>query len=96
MTRLRSWVQGFEAATRSEDPEVTAAHAARWAELPVGVRTPSQLLGRKLTGCEGTHGVFPACDFGCEPCYHGAEANRVPVDGTHTVAEVERQMAYLR
>lgn len=30
-----------------------------------------QLLGRKFTGCEGTNGVFLACDVGCEPCYHG-------------------------
>lgn len=83
-------------ATQPEDPEVAAAYAARWDELPDAVRTRAQMLGRKLTGCEGTHGVFPACDFGCEPCYHGREANRVPVDGAHTVAEVDRQMAYLR
>lgn len=66
------------------------------ATRPESVRTPAQMLGRKLTGCEGTHGVFPACNFGCEPCYHGSEANRVPVDGAHTVTEVERQMAFLR
>jgi hypothetical protein len=85
-----------ERATRPDDGEVAAAHAARWDELPAAARTPAQLLGRKLTGCEGTHGVFPACNLGCEPCYHGSDANRVPVDGAHTVAEVERQMAYLR
>lgn len=88
-------LRGFWSATRPEDPAVSAAHAARWAGLPRRVRTPAQLLGRKFTGCEGTHGVFPACDFGCEPCYHGVEANRVPVDGAHTVAEVERQMEFL-
>ena len=82
--------------TRPVDTEVARAHAERWAELPASVRTPAQMLGRKLTGCEGTHGVFPACNFGCKPCYHGSDANRVPVDGAHTVAEVERQMAYLR
>lgn len=83
-------------ATRPEDPEVVAANATRWAELPESVRTPAQMLDRKLTGCEGTHGVFPACNFGCEHCYHGSEVNRVPVDGAHTVAEVDRQMALLR
>lgn len=94
--QLRERLRDLEVATRPDDPEVTAAHAARWDELPAGVRTSAQLLGRKLTGCEGTHGVFPACNFGCAPCYHGSQANRVPVDGAHTVAEVDRQMAYLR
>jgi sulfatase maturation enzyme AslB (radical SAM superfamily) len=75
---------------------VVAALEQRWHELPTGVRTPGQMLGRKLTGCEGTHGVFPACNFGCKPCYLSANANRVRVDGTHTVAEVDRQMAFLR
>jgi len=53
-------------------------------------------MGRRLTGCEGTHGVFPACDFACSPCYHSADANQVRVDGPHIVAEVDRQMAHLR
>ncbi len=94
--RVLDALRDAERATRPEDPEVAAAHAARWEELPAGVRTASQLLGRRFTGCEGTHGVFPACNLGCEPCYHGKDANRVPVDGVHTVAKVERQMAYLR
>ncbi|MEO8696826.1 MAG: radical SAM domain-containing protein [Acidimicrobiales bacterium] len=70
--------------------------ADRWQSLPDHARTPAQLLGRRFAGCEGTHGVFPACDFACKPCYHSADANKVPVDGAHTIAEVERQMAYLR
>lgn len=86
----------FERRTRPLDPEVRAALARRWAELPGHVRTPAQLMGRKLTGCEGTHGVFPACDLRCTPCYHSADANRVRVDGAHTVAEVDAQMRYLR
>ncbi len=49
-----------------------------------------------MGGCKGTHGVFPQCDFACKPCYHSADANRVRVDGAHTIAEVDRQMAYLR
>ncbi|MGE0305801.1 MAG: radical SAM domain-containing protein [Acidimicrobiia bacterium] len=78
------------------DPEAAAVLAQRWASLPEHVKTPAQLLGRRIAGCEGTHGVFPACDFACKPCYHSADANKVPVNGEHTVAEVERQMAYLR
>lgn len=86
----------LERLTRPTEEETSAALAARWADLPAQARTPAQMLGRTFTGCEGTQGVFPACDFGCRPCYHAANANRVPVDGGHTVAEVERQMAHLR
>jgi hypothetical protein len=92
LDRLRA----FERRTRPVDPDVTRALDARWHELPQHVRTPAQMLGRKFTGCEGTHGVFPKCNFGCRPCYHAANANRVPVDAAHTIAEVDRQIAYLR
>jgi hypothetical protein len=85
-----------EAATRPAQPEMLAALRRRWEELPGHVRHPAQLLGRRGLGCEGTHGVFPRCNLACTPCYHGRDANRVRVDGAHTVAEVDRQMAYLR
>jgi hypothetical protein len=83
-------------ATRPADPEFVAAMARRWAELPQSARTPGQILGRHGVGCEGTHGVFPKCNLACTPCYHGRDANRVRVDGQHTVAEVTAQMALLR
>jgi hypothetical protein len=92
LRRLRD----LERRTRPADPETADALHARWQELPEHVRTPGQMLGRKFTGCEGTHGVFPKCNFGCRPCYHAANANQVAIDGDHTVAEVDRQMAYLR
>ena len=91
----RAWRRVADA-TRPVAPDLTAALARRWEELPDHVRTPAQLLGRRTAGCEGTHGVFPRCDLACTPCYHGSEANRVAVDGAHTVAEVDRQMAQLR
>jgi hypothetical protein len=78
------------------EPEREAALARRWEELPVAVRTPRQMLGRRIAGCEGTHGVFPRCDLACSPCYHSRDANRVPVDGGHTVREVRAQMRLLR
>ncbi|MBW3578039.1 MAG: radical SAM protein [Actinobacteria bacterium] len=86
----------IERGTRPTDPEVTAALAARWEQLPAAVRSPSQMLGRKFTGCEATHGVFPACNFGCRPCYLPSNSNRVPLDPDHALAEIERQMSYLR
>jgi len=85
-----------ERVTRPVDPETRAAYARRWAELPERSRTPGQTIGRHAVGCEGTHGVFPRCNFSCQPCYHSAEANRVRVDGPHTVAAVGEQMRLLR
>jgi hypothetical protein len=89
-------LRAFERATRPEHPDLEAALERRWAELPAHVRTPNQLLGRRVTGCEGTHGVFPRCNLACTPCYHSRDANRVRTDGGHTVAEVDAQMRLAR
>ncbi|MEP1125138.1 MAG: radical SAM domain-containing protein [Ilumatobacter sp.] len=91
ITRVRDW----ERRTRPTDPAIAAAMDRRWEGLPEHVKTPAQLLGRRTTGCEGTHGVFPACDFACKPCYHSADANKVRVDGEHTKTEVAKQMDFL-
>ena len=96
MVRLIETVRRFERDTRPSDPESEVALARRFAGLPEHVRTPAQLVGRRTTGCEGTHGVFPRCNFACQPCYHSENANRVRVDGAHTLREVDQQMAYLR
>jgi hypothetical protein len=89
------WLRRLERVTRPVDPETRSALERRWAELPAGARTPAQTLGRAGSGCEGTHGVFPRCNFSCRPCYHSREANQVRVDGPHTLAEVEAQMRFL-
>jgi len=92
LTRLRA----LEVATRPEHPDLTRALAQRWEELPAHVKQPNQMLGKRMTGCEGTHGVFPKCNLACTPCYHAKEANRVRTDGDHTEIEVDAQMALLR
>lgn len=84
MARSRSVLR----AVRSPDPEFAAALARRWTEPPAAARTPGQVLGRHAVGCEGTHGVFPACNLACTPCYHSRDANQVRVDGPHTLAQV--------
>jgi len=93
---LADRLRALELATRPVHPETEAALSRRWDELPAHAKHPAQMLGRRTNGCEGTHGVFPRCDLACTPCYHGKEANRVRTDGGHTIAEVDRQMAYLR
>ena len=92
LQRLRA----LEVATRPMAPDLEEALRRRWDALPAHVRTPAQALGRRTVGCEGTHGVFPRCDLACTPCYHSREANRVRVDGPHTVAQVDRQMRLMR
>jgi hypothetical protein len=89
--RLRAWWE----ATRPVPRLKAQALARRWAELPDSARTPGQLIGRHAVGCEGTHGVFPRCNLTCHPCYHSKDANKVRVDGQHTVRQVEAQMAFL-
>lgn len=89
---LRGWWER----TRPVHPETAAVLARRWAELPETARTPAQTLGRHAVGCEGTHGVFPRCNLTCSPCYHSADANRVRVDGEHTLAELRGQLGLLR
>ena len=91
---LISKLREFELRTRPVDPHTKAALEQRWNDLPAAQQIPSQVLGKRTTGCEGTHGVFPKCDFACKPCYHSSDANKVRVDGPHTLAEVERQMQY--
>ncbi|MBU6495426.1 MAG: radical SAM domain-containing protein [Acidobacteria bacterium] len=81
--------------TRPVSREMARALADRWRELPEHVKTPAQVLGRFGLGCEGTHGVFPRCNFSCTPCYHSSDANRVRVDGEHTVRHVDAQMEFL-
>jgi hypothetical protein len=94
--KVRRFLADFEGLTRPVDPETRDVLDRRWAELPDHVRTAGQTLGRSAVGCEGTHGVFPRCNFTCTPCYHSRDANHVRVDGAHTVAQVESQVAFLR
>jgi len=89
-------LRAIEVATRPMPPDLEDALERRWAALPDRVKTPAQALGRRTVGCEGTHGVFPRCDLACTPCYHSRDANRVRVDGEHTVEQVGRQMRFMR
>ena len=96
MVDMGTFIRRLTRAFRPGDPQFAAAMARRWAELPASARTPGQVLGRHAVGCEGTHGVFPKCDLACTPCYHSRDANRVRVDGAHTVAQVGAQMGLFR
>jgi hypothetical protein len=92
---LTSAWQRLEQASRPVHPRTRRVLEERWAGLPPAVRTDAQALGRHAVGCEGTHGVFPRCNLTCTPCYHSSDANKVRVDGQHTVEQVEAQMRLL-
>ena len=94
--KTRDLLRNFELRTRPILPESKAALQKRWNELPEGVKTANQILGRFAVGCEGTHAVFPKCNLTCSPCYHSADANKVRVDGEHTLKLVTGQMEYFR
>jgi hypothetical protein len=94
--QVQAWLRRWERLTRPVHPETAQVLHERWAELPQAAQTPAQLLGRHAVGCEGTHGVFPKCNLTCTPCYHSSDANKVRVDGQHTVEQVDAQMAYFR
>ena len=49
-----------------------------WHGLDPRFRTEQQMLGRHEEGCGATIGVMPRCDFACQCCYLGREANRIP------------------
>lgn len=93
--RLRSLLRRIELTTRPVHPVTRRVLEERWAALPRAARTEAQTVGRHAVGCEGTHGVFPRCNLTCSPCYHSKDANRVRVDGPHTLVEVEAQMRLL-
>ncbi len=88
---VRQWLER----SRPIDERTAQVLRDRWAALPEAVRTPEQLLGRHAVGCEGTHGVFPKCNLTCSPCYHSRDANKVRIDGSHTVTQIDEQMEYL-
>ena len=94
--KLRTSLSRARRATRPVDARTRRVLEQRWAALPPGVRTPAQLLGRHAVGCEGTQGVFPRCNLTCSPCYHSEDANKVRVDGAHTLQQIRRQMGLLR
>ncbi|UUL75602.1 hypothetical protein NG819_15625 [Pseudarthrobacter sp. Fe7] len=96
MRTIAALLGHLELVTRPVHPESREALDRRWSGLPERVKTPAQLLGRAAVGCEGTHGIFPKCNLTCTPCYHSADANKVRIDGGHTVTAVKEQLAFLR
>lgn len=65
----------------------------RWSALDRRWRLPVQGYGQQATGCGATLGVNPRCDFDCQGCYLGSDANAVE---RFSRAEAFRQLAELR
>ncbi|MEE8522436.1 MAG: radical SAM protein [Thermoanaerobaculia bacterium] len=67
--------------------------ASRWHELEPTLRRAGQGFGRQSTGCGATIGAMPRCDFDCQGCYLGTDANQVP---RLPLSEVLQQIDKLR
>ncbi len=74
-------------------PEKRRILDARWSALAPELKTPTQGLGQKATGCGATVGIQPRCDFSCTGCYLGEEANDIPALPT---AKILAQLRELR
>ena len=68
-------------------PEKRRILSERWDSLAPAVKTPTQGLGQKATGCGATVGIQPRCDFACTGCYLGDEANDIPALPTEKILE---------
>ncbi len=78
---------------REDDVATRAALAAAWTRLSPRLRTPTQFLGRHYAGCGATIGAMPKCDFACQGCYLGEDANRAK---PRSLAQIKEQMRSLR
>lgn len=67
--------------------------AQRWAELPPHLHEAGQGFGRQATGCGATIGIMPRCDFDCQGCYLGQDANAM---ARQPLPEALRQVDALR
>ncbi len=77
-------------------PEKRRILTERWNSLAPAVKSPTQGLGQKATGCGATVGIQPRCDFACTGCYLGEEANDIPALPTEKILEQLRMLrAYL-
>ena len=67
--------------------------AERWQALDPRWRFAGQGFGRQATGCGATIGAYPKCDFDCQGCYLGEDANQIP---RFARGDVLRQLDELR
>ena len=94
--RTTTFRDAFRLVGQPISPEKKAILADRWQGLDPRWRKLTQGLGRQATGCGATIGMHPRCDFDCEGCYLGSDANRVPRRSTDEIfRQLEAMRAYL-
>ncbi|MEM1249514.1 MAG: radical SAM protein [Acidobacteriota bacterium] len=85
---LRRPAQLARLALRPVSAEKRQLLEERWQELPDGLRTDNQVVGRQLAHCGYTMGAA-YCSFSCTHCYLPRNANRTPLP---TLAEMKEQI----
>lgn len=73
--------------------EVKSELRLAWEKLPDEMKTSRQMFGTHGYHCGATIGAMPRCDFACQGCYLGEEANRIPAQ---PLDEIKRQLRMLR
>ncbi len=68
----------WEAFVRPVRPEARRTVRQAWERLSPQFRVDWQIVGQQEEGCGATIGVMPRCDFGCQGCYLGLNANQTP------------------
>jgi 7,8-dihydro-6-hydroxymethylpterin dimethyltransferase len=64
-----------------------------WSRLSEDMKSTRQMYGSHAHNCGATIGVMPRCDFACQGCYLGEEANQIPA---LPVEEIKKQLRLLR
>lgn len=64
-----------------------------WDQLDPEMHHPRQMYGTHGHNCGALIGAMPRCDFACQGCYLGEEANQIP---PLPMEEIKKQMRQLR
>lgn len=86
---LSFFIQKMMMLTSLQNRETKGLLANAAATLPDRFRTNNQFLGGQYAGCAATIGVMPKCDFACNACYLGKDANRIPME---SIEGIKQQM----
>jgi MoaA/NifB/PqqE/SkfB family radical SAM enzyme len=91
--KLSTLQKMWEAFSSPIPVERQANRRMAWSRLSEEMKSPRQMYGSHAHNCGATIGVMPRCDFACQGCYLGEEANQIP---PLPVEEIKKQLRLLR
>jgi MoaA/NifB/PqqE/SkfB family radical SAM enzyme len=90
LTKAQRMLQAF---LNPIDAETQSNRRNAWAQLADEMKVSRQMYGSHSHNCGATIGAMPRCDFACQGCYLGEEANQIPALPTE---EIKKQLRLLR